>query len=202
MQAMTTSRRTFFVPALWVFTASISSAQNLVNNGGFEDPDILGGCGFVVPRDGLLTGWDVVAGSGIDLVNLECWEPIEGGQSISLDWIDASTISQVIATTVGETYTLSFAFAAEAYGGPLTRHVDVVWNGVVVGSPVFDFTGLGHDNMGWEYYCYEVIGTGSDTLQFASGETANYGPALDDVSLVVSVDELSFHVTPEIAVAG
>jgi hypothetical protein len=61
--------------------------------------------------------------------------------------------------------------------------MDVLWDGAVVGQPTFTYTGQGPDNMGWTQFTYNVAGTGSDVLAFHSTTPANFGPALDAVSL-------------------
>jgi hypothetical protein len=76
--------------------------------------------------------------------------------------------------------------AAEIYGGSEFRTMDVRWNGSTVGSPVFQYTGRGPTTMGWFAFSHVVQGTGLDTLEFASTtiDQSNYGPALDNVSVV------------------
>lgn len=59
----------------------------------------------------------------------------------------------------------------------------MAWNGSVVGSPSFLYTGQGPNNMGWTEFAYVIQGTGLDTLSFVSTTSANYGPALDNVSV-------------------
>lgn len=179
-------RPTFLaVGVLSIVTLCLSTAHAGLINGGFETPDINSSSNIVVfAGSPILVGWQISGGSGIDLVS-SLWAPSEGSQSISLNWINPTTISQQIATTAGQQYSLSFDMAAEVFGGAALRTMDVLWNNSVIASPQFSYTGQGPTSMGWVSFSYSVIGTGSDTLAFRSTTTnpANYGPALDNVRL-------------------
>ncbi len=157
-----------------------SVAQANVVNGGFES---FGGSGNSNIGQGL-TGW-TISGGGIDIVNTSYWQSGEGVTSISLGWTAPATISQTVATTAGQAYDLSFLMAAEIFGGSALRTMDVLWNGNVVSTPSFAYTGQGPTNMGWTLKSVGVVGTGSDLLEFRSTTTtqSNYGPALDGVRL-------------------
>mgnify|MGYP000479306992 CR=1 FL=1 len=76
--------------------------------------------------------------------------------------------------------------AAEIYGGPIQRTLDVVWNGTTVSSASFDYLDQGPTTMGWQQFSVNVTGTGSDLLLFQSTTLGNYGPTLDNVSLVLA----------------
>lgn len=163
--------------------ASPASLAGLITNGGFES---YGGVGNSNIGAGL-DGW-TIGGGGIDLVPPSVgpqfyWQPEEGVVSISLNWTSPGTITQAVATTPGQLYALSFFMAAEIRGGPSLRTMDVLWDGAIVGQPTFTYTGQGPDNMGWTQFTYNVVGTGSDILAFRSTTPANFGPALDAVSL-------------------
>ncbi len=163
-----------------------SVAQANVVNGSFES---FGGSGNSNIGQGL-TGW-TISGGGIDIVNTSYWQAGAGVTSISLGWTSPATISQTVATTSGQAYDLSFLMAAEIFGGSALRTMDVLWNGNIVATPSFAYTGQGPTNMGWELNSVQVVGTGSDLLEFRSTTTAqsNYGPALDDVRLTAVVPE-------------
>jgi hypothetical protein len=166
--------------------SSAASGATILMNGSFEE---YGGSGSSNIGAGL-DGWTIGPSHGVDIVfstGVEpyYWAAANGNVSLSLNYFGATAIRQVIATTPGLPYELSFAMAAEIYGGPATRTMDVLWNGVVVASPSFQYTGQGPLNMGWTTFTYQVLGTGSDTLTFQSTTEGPYGPALDAVSLVV-----------------
>ncbi len=165
-----------------VLGVTAASGQNLVQNGSFEDPPVPGWGVGISAGSGALPGWQV-AGGGLDLVHT-AWDAHDGLNSISMNWVAPSTITQTVATTPGAIHELSFAMAAEICGGPALREINVRWNGAVLGHVTFDYTGQGPTAMGWEEHAFVVIGTGSDVLSFESLTPANFGPALDAVSLV------------------
>ena len=180
--------------ALFLGMLSISaraSGPNLVQNGSFEQ---YGGSGYDSNYGYALTDWTISGpyyGDGVDIINTASgvghyWISEDGSSSVSLNWEGPSSISQSINTTQGTTYTLSFYMAAEIYGGPAERTMDVEWNGSTVGSPTFEYTGQGPTDMGWTKVTYQVVGTGSDTLTFQSTTDDDFGPAIDNVSLVAS----------------
>jgi len=175
-----------------LYLVSQPTRADLIINGGFES---YGGVGNSNIGAGL-DGW-TISGGGIDIVPPSVgsqfyWQPAEGVVSISLNWTSPATITQTVATTPGQLYSLSFFMAAEIRGGPPLRTMDVLWDGAVVGQPTFAYTGQGPNNMGWTQFMYNVTGTGSDVLAFHSTTPANFGPALDAVSLTpASVPEPS-----------
>ena len=88
------------------------------------------------------------------------------------------TLSQTVATTLGQTYTLSFWYWQD---GGLPNGFDASWNGTSVFSQV-DIAG--GTNVAYEHVAVSVVGTGSDLLRF----TAYNDPAftyVDNVSLSV-----------------
>jgi len=166
--------------------AASAAAPNILTNGSFED---YGGTGFNSNIGAGLFGWTIGAAGGIDIVfstGIEpfYWQAPDGDVSLSLNWFRPESVSQMIATTPGTPYHLSFFMGAEIYGGPTTRTMDVLWNGAVIGNPSFQYTAQGPTSMGWVQFSYDVVGTGSDIIAFQSKTLGGYGPALDAVSLV------------------
>lgn len=180
---MRTPYRAAFTFALAV-TAGFGQSPNLVANGSFEHYSGTGltNIGFGLPP------W--VIGGPLDIVRPEngscCFfRGADGNVCLSLNWYAPGSLSQVITTTPNVTYELRFWMAAEVTGGIALRTMNVLWNGVVVGSPSFTFAGQTPTTMGWVEFVYPVVGTGSDTLAFVSTTPANYGPALDRVSVAL-----------------
>ncbi len=169
-----------FLGVAALLAPSIAQA-NLVSNGSFES---FGGSGFNSNIGAGLTNWSI-SGGGVDIVTQSTWQPAAGVASITLGWTAPATISQTVTTASGQAYDLSFFMAAEIFGGSALRTMDVLWNGNVVSSPSFAYTGQGATSMGWTQNNLTVIGTGSDLLQFRSTtlSLAQYGPALDNVQL-------------------
>lgn len=177
------------VTKLAFFSATLGSltsvnAATILANGSFEN---YGGTGFNSNIGAGLTGWTIGPSGGIDLIIYGAypghWIAEDGNISLSLNWYGSGRISQSVSTTTGQLYSISFYMGAELNGGPPVRTMDVLWNGTVVGSPSFNYTAQPITNMGWQQYSFVAQGTGSDTLTFASTTGANYGPALDNVTL-------------------
>ena len=152
-----------------------------VQNGGFEQPALFVSNLTISAGSTALDPW-TVTGGGLDLVHT-LWDPAEGLNSISLNGVGPSTITQTVSTLPGTSYSLGFAMAAEIFGGPPVRQIDVLWNGVLVDTVSFDYTGQGPNSMGWEDHQYTLVGTGLDVLSFVSLTSGPYGPALDNVTM-------------------
>jgi hypothetical protein len=162
---------------------ALNSHANLLVNGSFES---YGGPGNSNIGQGL-TDWTI--SGGVDIVfstGVEpyYWQAADGDVSLSLSYFGPSSVSQSLITTAGQTYQITFSMAAEIYGGPATRTMDVLWNNTTVGSPSFQYTGQGPTSMGWVEFNLNVVGTGNDTLTFLATSAGPYGPALDKVSIV------------------
>lgn len=159
-----------------------TARADIVQNGSFE---LFGGVGNSNIGAGL-DHW-TIGGGGIDIMEPSAsnyWLAADGDVSLSLNWFTAGSVSQDLSTVAGQAYEVRFWMAAEIYGGQPLRSLNVTWNGSVVSSPSFTYSGQGPNNMGWTQYTCVVQGTGLDTLAFVSTTPANYGPALDNVSVV------------------
>ncbi len=163
-----------------------NALDSILVNGSFEN---YGGPGNSNIGAGL-NGWTIGNAGGIDIVFSTgvvpaYWKAADGDVSISLSYFGPDSVTQTVATTPGASYHLKFAMAAEVYGGPATRTMDVLWNNSVIASPSFQYTGQGPENMGWLDFNFDVVGTGNDTLRFLATSAGPYGPTLDNVSLVM-----------------
>lgn len=177
-----------------------ATAQNILTNGSFED---YGGTGFNSNIGAGIYGWTIGAGGGIDIVlstgtEPSYWQAADGDVSLSLNWAAPESISQTVTTSADKAYHLSFAMAAEIYGGPASRTMEVLWNGMVVDTPSFQYTGQGPTNMGWVEFTCDVLATGNDTLMFHSTTPGSYGPTLDHVMLVPGGYRLEIHRLEEL----
>lgn len=172
------SRFSALIAALAAIPATGSA--NLIINGSFES---YGGTGFNSNIGAGLDGWTIGPNGGIDIALDTDWQAADGIVSITLNWGGPEYVSQTVSTVAGTQYNVSFFMAAEIYGGTQFRTMDVIWNDNVVGTPSFEYTGQGPTNMGWTKFNYVVTATGSDVLKFYSTTDANYGPALDNISL-------------------
>jgi hypothetical protein len=138
------------------------AGPNLVVNGGFETGDFTGWTTDPVSYPMYLVNAPVEAGN---------WAAQIAGYSYGPD-----LLTQTIATTAGETYSLSF-WVYQQNIGPQT-FLDVTWDGV----NVFSKTYLGSGDLPYQLYSAAVVGTGSDTLQFSSANDPGW-TYVDNISV-------------------
>ena len=178
-----------------VFAAHTGLAQNLVVNGSFETPPA-GGSFVSYGGGGNIGGW-TVGGSGVDHIG-GFWQAADGTQSVDLNGANAGSVFQDLVTIPGGQYRIRFALAGNPFGFE-AKHLSVLWDGAQVGDFTFDPAGTSANAMGWIYQTINV--TAPDALarlEFLSttgampgsqGVTTFYGPALDDISVIVGVPE-------------
>ena len=158
---------------------------NLVSNGSFESTSFAGDA--VAVRSGETLGaWTVTSGT-VDLIGT-MWTASSGRYSVDMAGISNGAISQIIGTTAGQTYDLSFDMASNP-GGPAikTFRVDV---GTDQATFQFDSTGHNESNMGWTTRSLSFVASGPTTLTFTSQAADGFhGIALDNVAVVASVPE-------------
>ena len=150
------------------FVIAQDAPDSIIVNGSFES--------------GTLEGWLQGLG-GVDLSNH--WQAATGDYSIDLNASrGAGSLSQMIATEVGVSYTLRFAMSANTGGSTVNDMT------VTIGNEVTTFTyivGKDHslENMLWGYHTLSFTATEiSTTIVFTSLVTSGAGgPALDDVSV-------------------
>jgi choice-of-anchor C domain-containing protein len=187
-------RRSIFgaATALAASIALAGSAQAFdgLANGSFETGAFNGGgLGYQALDAGAaaLTGWTVASGS-IDWID-SYWQAQDGSKSLDLDGNAPGAISQTVATTVGNTYFVSFYLAGNANGGPVVKTLTVSATGAAPATYSFDVSNTSNAVMGWRLEGYSFVATSaSSTLTFASGDTAgDTGPALDNVVVTETV---------------
>jgi choice-of-anchor C domain-containing protein len=158
-------------------------------NGSFETGAYLdGGSGFeeLSAGDTSITGWTVDAGS-VDWIGLY-WLAQDGSMSIDMNGADAGTISQTLATTIGNTYTVSFFLSGNPDGLPTVKTLDVSATGGATASFTYDVTGNSLNNMNWTPQTYTFLATSSSTtLSFLSTTAGAFGPAIDNVVITEAV---------------
>jgi hypothetical protein len=179
-----------------VASAGRAEAQtSIVANGDFESP-LVSGPFENFPWPGF-DSWGVEPTSpdgdwaDVDIVR-DLWPAASGVQSVDLNgsYGSGAALTQTLATEVGVTYMLSFAFA----GNPdrseacVTRHVvksmEVLWGETSVGVFTFDTTGWSLADPGWQRISMPVSATASATsLAFRSLDYGACGPALDAVAV-------------------
>ncbi|MEA2545642.1 MAG: hypothetical protein QOI09_915 [Chloroflexota bacterium] len=160
-----------------------------LTNGSFESGSYLdSGSGFeeLNAGDTSITGWTVDAGS-VDWIG-SYWLAQDGSMSIDMSGTDAGAISQTFATTIGNTYTVSFYLSGNPAGPPTVKTLDVSATGGTVGQYTFDSTSSTLANMAWAAESYSFLATTtSTTLSFVSTTPGPFGPALDNVVVTETV---------------
>ncbi len=162
--------------------------ESLVQNGGFERPELTGSSWEWIQADtGRLEAWTVGGGpsGGVDLSGT-LWTAGEGKQSLDLAGWGPGWISQVMVTEPGRTYDLSFLLAGNYAEAPATKVVEVVWNGTSLGQTSFDTTGRSATSMGWQRMVFPRLragGTGTE-LRLIAANSGTAGPAIDDIRVV------------------
>jgi hypothetical protein len=163
---------------------SAAAATNIVANPSFEE----------VPYN---FHWENV-GPGTEELPAPSWQAQEGNVSVDLNTDKRGGLSQTLTTVWGQRYELTYWMAANGYspsfcvlGPPKPIYeMSIAWDAQIVETASFDPNGafngepLSQANMGWQQHSVEVIGTGSDTVAFASvNPDGPCGPALDNVSV-------------------
>jgi choice-of-anchor C domain-containing protein len=173
--------------------AGTALALSGVTNGSFEDGIYVdNGSGFeqLNAGDTSITGWTVDAGS-VDWIGTY-WPADVGAMSIDMSGVEAGTISQAFATTIGNTYTVSFSLSGNPAGPPTVKTLDVSATGGTLASYTYDVTGNDLANMNWTTEEYSFLATSaSTTLSFISTTAGAFGPALDNVVVTETVPTLA-----------
>jgi hypothetical protein len=158
---------------------------NLLTNGSFEDVSVAAGIqsqaanSWSIYQD--LPGW--TSTNGIEVRNNVAGTAQDGFNFVELDVRSNSIAMQSVATMAGAWYDLSFWYAARPNTGTMpsdTNQIGVYWNGVSLGL----FNQLPTSQHQWLNFSFNVLGTGSDTVEFrAMGTSDSYGGSLDNVRL-------------------
>lgn len=150
---------------------------NMIVNGSFEDPAVSPG-GWAVFQT--IPGWTTISGRGIEIQDNAAGAAFDGSQLVELDSHSNSAMEQLVTTTPGYSYFLTFAYSPRINRPAHTNWLEVLWNDVLIDS----FTGVGAGQTQWSVKNYTVVGTGLDSLVFrAAGTNDSYGGYLDAVSM-------------------
>lgn len=166
--------------------AAVPANADLIENGGFEDPEIASGTYALYD---MIPGWYLVGEGDIEIQNNVAGSPYEGDQFVELDSTQPSTIGQDVTTVGGQQYTLSFAFAGRPGTNLASDNVmRVTWGGIeLFNMAAPDFT------PNWTVYSFDVTAASAlTTLTFGDlsvNAQNSYGVYLDDVRLVRKIPE-------------
>lgn len=171
-----------------------SATANLVQNGGFETPNV--GTGYTLFNAGSsFTGWNVVGSGNVAVVsgkfaqNGFTFPAKSGAQWLDLTGVSnsAAGVSQTVATKSGKTYTLKFSVGnvynpTGIFGVKST--VEVLVNGTKVFAAV-NSKGKGKTKQVWKTFSLKVTAVSSSTsIEFLNGDPSNdTNNGLDAVSL-------------------
>lgn len=176
---------------------SASAATNLIDNGGFETDVVLNPCCTTVPP-GPLTDW--TATPNVNLVNGTFGSnPFQNLAYQGVQYLDlvgeggTGSISQTFATTIGQTYNLTFAYSHNLFDG--TPSASAFYS--IVGA-VSSFSGTvthssgTNSNLNWLIFSQNFVASGtSATLSFVSGLGGDNEGVLFDGIVVSAVPEPS-----------
>ncbi len=169
--------------SLALIASPVRAVTNIASNGSFENGTDPGSFTTVNAGDSTtITGWTVNSGS-VDYIG-SYWQASDGSRSIDLDGNAQGSISQVLTTVSGDTYTVTFDLSGNPDGAPTVKTVQV---GATGGTPQ-NFTyntvanGTTHSNMAYKNQSYTfTANSASTTLTFASQDAGSYGAVLDNV---------------------
>ena len=97
-------------------------AQNLLQNGSFESPDVPGGIAQVFTNPGDVPGWTDTSGlCGIEIQDNCCGSSLDGDQFVEVDSNCPSVVGQTVTTQPGKSYVFTFIYSPrpgvnQAYG--------------------------------------------------------------------------------------
>jgi hypothetical protein len=186
-------RATGLTMVILVLGAGHATAGNILINGNFSQPDAatLPNDGsvykFINAGDPSLTGWTVSNGSvETDLTAVTFGTPTASGnpQNLDLDGNSAGTITQSFATSVGQTYSLSFYYSDNPYGPGAAATVSVSDSSLTPLSITHSDATYGA--LDWQHIQETFTATSTfSTLTFASNDSLSgtTGILLDGVSV-------------------
>jgi choice-of-anchor C domain-containing protein len=157
-----------------------------LRDGSFEQPSV--GGGYQPFLAGQNIGAWVIENGSVEIVGTY-WQAAAGSQSLDLSgiWDLAGTIYQDVETVPGRTYKLRFAFAGNPEDQAI-KEAKVFWNDTELAKLTVDTAGRSLAEMGWKYYSYDVVATGTvSRIKFQSLTLNFLGPVIDDVSLTSPV---------------
>lgn len=164
---------------------ALAATPNLVVNGSFEDNLLAKG---QWSNFGSLNGWTGV-GAGIELRNNIAGSAFDGLNYVELDTTKNSSMFQTIATTAGQSYNFSFAYANRPDTPVSTNGLDWTVDGGTTWTALPALpAATGNNN--WSTFSTSFVAGASTRIGFrATGTSDTVGSSLDKVSLTTAVPE-------------
>jgi choice-of-anchor C domain-containing protein len=173
-------------PAARAVATAAAAPDNLIKNGGFEEPACPPQvCEYPGGDSGDVPGW-AVGGNSVDIVGAAYFQPAGGSQSLDLSGSAPGSVTQRVDTVKGAVYTLSWELAGNPVCGQPIKTMRVYWDGVLVADPKFDTETHSTSDLGWQRHQLTVEATGAtSTVKFADATTDRSlcGATLDNVSI-------------------
>lgn len=158
-----------------VAMAGFANASSLIVNGSFESPDQPSGTWGTYAS---IPGW--TSTNGIEIRDNHTGQASHGTQYVELDTNRNSTMSQSVATQIGQQYYLTYDYSPRINQPSTTNGISVFWNNVLLST----ITATGGGSNIWTSLTALVVGTGNDVLRFAAvGTSDSLGGNLDNVAL-------------------
>ena len=173
-------KKTLLYSLLLTAFASAHASTNIVLDGSFEAQAQANGTWSL---NASLPDWTLVSGPSIELRDNVAGTAADGVNYVELDSTANSAISQVLNTTVGQTYVLSFEYSNRTGTNPSTDGLYYSLNGVQVDAPALPENDT--SNNLWSTYSTNFTATSnSTTLVFgALGTSDSYGSSLDNIQV-------------------
>ena len=179
------------VTALLLVVTAFPAHADFIQTGSFEAPSPAGNWGLF--NSSVVSGWD--SPNLLEFQTASLFGPAaEGVQYIELDSNRGDGnqfITQNLATSIGDRYTLRFAFS------PRPGHTQNILELGIGGPDAFDLfqgvvaqgSGSGLRQTAWIYYTFDFVATGTQTrIGFRdAGADDSLGTLLDDVSVTGGV---------------
>jgi Protein of unknown function (DUF642) len=165
--------------------AVASVTTDIVTNGSFENTQLNNGSWGIFQS---IDGWQLLdgsSGSGIEVQNRAAGNPFDGNNLVELDSNGNTGIFQDLATEIGKTYKLGFAFSSRA--GVAENILNVKWGGQSVANLSASGTGLSDTN--WNTFMYDLVATSTTTrLSFDNfgSNSDSLGTYIDKVSVTTA----------------
>lgn len=177
------------IASLMLFAAMPAAATNLLVNGSFEDGPLLRTDPLILAAGSTaLPGWDLPTGfpffpGGIELT-ASAWNASDGVRSIDLAGTGPGAIQQGFATTIGQTYRLSFDIARNQNGLP-SQNI-LVFLGELASNTGINFvrTALGFKTpVIWTTWTRDFVATSMQSRVVFFGSNAKDAVLLDNVKV-------------------